>query len=43
VLGEWLIAESLRRPTALDLQLDFLSLAGLFWWFPDRARRMQLG
>ena len=43
VLGEWLIAESLRRPTAVDLQLDFLSLAGLFWWFPERARRMQRG
>lgn len=41
VMGEWLIAASLRQPTALDLQLDFLSLAGLFWWFPEGARRMR--
>jgi glycosyltransferase involved in cell wall biosynthesis len=42
-LVKWLIAMSLRRPIALDLELDFFKLAGLFWWYREGERRSAKG
>jgi GT2 family glycosyltransferase len=39
LLGEWLIAALLRRPRALERQLDFLNKAGCLWWFREVAGR----
>jgi len=40
LLRAWLVAAVLRRPQALELQLDFLNLAGRLWWY-RAARRAQ--
>jgi glycosyltransferase involved in cell wall biosynthesis len=39
LFSRWVVAALLRRSTALDLQLDFLTLAGRLWWYPEGARR----
>ncbi len=43
LLGEWLIASLLRRPTALQLQFDLLNQAGRLWWYRDGAGRTRTG
>jgi glycosyltransferase involved in cell wall biosynthesis len=40
-LGRWLIAASLRRPDALELELEFFGTAGLLRWYPESLRLTQ--
>ena len=34
----WLVAALLRRPQSLELQLDFLHMAGRLWWYSSDRR-----
>ena len=37
LFAEWLVAALLRRPAALELQLDLLNFAGRLWWYREGA------
>lgn len=34
-LAHWLVAKCIRRSSALDLELEWLTLAGVFWWYRE--------
>jgi glycosyltransferase involved in cell wall biosynthesis len=38
LLRAWLVAALLRRPQALELQLDCFNMAGRLWWYRDPRR-----
>jgi hypothetical protein len=43
MLTRWLVAAVLRRPTALDLELEFLNSAGLLWWYREGGSQSSSG
>ena len=39
--SQWCVAALLRRPHTLLMGVDFFHAAGILWWYPEAARRVQ--